>query len=392
MPSFLLALIYLVFVSLGLPDALLGSAWPVMYEDLGARVGAQSFITIVITACTIVASLNTAKLMHKVGTGKLVARSVGLTAVSILAFSLCRHLWQLLLVAVPYGLGAGVVDTALNNYVAVHYGERHMNWLHACWGIGTSVSPVIMGRALAGSLSWQGGYLVVGIIQVIITLVVVLSLPMWKATESGAHGLADFEETPAKSLRYREALALPGAKTAINSFACYSSFEGICALWTTSYLVMARDVSEANAATMLSLFYMGITVGRLFSGFVAPHVGNQGMIRRGQVVVAVGLVCLLFGEGFYVLCAALVLIGLGCAPICPCFISLTPERFGDDISQTMVSLQMACGYIGAAVMLPVCSLIAFLGWSAFIPVFLALILAGMVHFDKKTNRILSRRS
>ena len=397
MASLLLAVIYLAFISLGLPDSLLGSAWPVMYVELGAPVGAQSFITMIITACTIVSSLATAPLMRRMGTGKLVAGSVAMTALSILGFSASSALWQLLLIAIPYGLGAGAIDSALNNYVAIHYGERHMSWLHACWGIGTSVSPLIMGWALAGPMSWHGGYLVVGIMQAVITAVLVFSLPLWKEgtganAASGAEDAAGSGagEKPDAAISYKDALAIPGAKTAIFSFGCYSAFEYICGLWSASYLVLARGISEAGAATMASFFYMGITAGRLISGFIAPHVGSKNMIRLGQGIAAAGLVLLVAGQGEAALSAALLLVGLGCAPIYPSIISLTPERFGEKASQSMVSLQMACAYAGSTFAPPLCALMVSAGGSALVPALLAAILVAMVLLAEGANKKLAR--
>lgn len=392
MPSLLLALIYLVYVSLGLPDSLLGAAWPALHADLGACMGMQSFVAIAVTACTVVSSLLTAKLVRRFGTGRLVAGSVALTMVAVLGFSASSSLWQLMLLTVPYGLGAGAVDSALNNYVAVRYGERHLNWLHACWGIGTSVSPLVMGYAIMGPLSWRGGYLIVGVMLAVVVAAVVFSLPRWKSAEGAAVAAPGDAEKPAEDVvSYRGALSIPGAKTAIAAFGCYSAFEGICAVWATSYLVFARGVSATEAACMFSLFYVGITAGRLVSGLVAPRVGNGGMIRRGQLLVAVGLALLVLGQGAPLLSAGLLTIGLGCAPICPCTFALTPERFGEKASQTMISLQMACAYAIAILMLPVCSLVVFLGASAFVPALLAAILAVMAYLGEKTNAKLSRR-
>lgn len=400
MPSLLLALIYLVYVSLGLPDSLLGAAWPAMHADLGAGVGSQSFITIAITACTVVSSLLTAKLVRRFGTGRLVAGSVALTVIAALGFSASSSLWHLMLLAVPYGLGAGAVDSALNNFVAVRYGERHLNWLHACWGIGTSASPLVMGFAIMGPLSWRGGYLAVGAMLATVAAAVVFSLPRWKSADAaatdtlvGAGRVEPDAEKPSEAVvSYRKALSIPGAKTAIGAFGCYSAFEAVCAVWATSYLVFARGVSATEAACMFSLFYVGITAGRLVSGLVAPRVGNEGMIRLGQLLVAVGLACIAFGQGIPLLAAGLLIVGLGCAPICPCTFALTPGRFGVRASQTMISLQMACAYAIAILMLPVCSLVVHLGASALVPMVLAAILAAMACLGEKTNKKLSRRT
>ena len=411
MVSLLLPVIYIAFISLGLPDSLLGSAWPVMYADLGAPVAAQSVITTIITAGTIVSSLATAPLMRRLGTGKLTAISVGMTAVSILGFAASTSLRQLCLLAVPYGLGAGSVDASLNNYVALHYGERHMSWLHCCWGVGTSVSPVIMGWALAGPLSWHAGYLAVGIMQACITALLVFSLPLWKKAGDGAEkregaeknlaaldAPADGEKpaapaapaAPDAAPSYAEVLRLPGAAAAILSFGCYSGFEYVCGLWSSSHLVMARGIAEAQAATMASFFYMGITAGRFLSGIVAPHVGSKNMIRLGQAIAAVGLVVFIVGQGQAVLSVALALIGLGCAPIYPSIISLTPERFGEKASQSMVSLQMACAYAGSTIMPPLVAWLVSAGGAGFMPWLLAGVLVAMFLLAEAANAKLSK--
>ena len=385
MLSMLLPIIYIAFVSLGLPDSLLGSAWPVMYADLGAPVAAQSAITMIITVCTIISSLATAPLMRRLGAGKLTACSVAMTAAAILGFGMSTSLWQLCLIAIPYGLGAGSVDAALNNFVAVHYGERHMSWLHCCWGIGTSVSPVVMGWALAGPLSWHGGYLAIGIIQALITALLFFSLPMWKKAGDGSGSTEGEASEAAKPISYTEALRLPGAWAVILSFGCYSGFEYVCGLWSSSHLVLARGIAEAQAASMASLFYMGITAGRLVSGIVAPHVGSKNLIRIGQGMVAVGVALLIFGQGQLALSVALALVGLGCAPIYPSIISLTPERFGEVASQSMVSLQMACAYVGSTLMPPLVALVFSLGGAAVFPWILVIVLLAMAVLAELAN-------
>ncbi len=412
MVSLLLPVIYIAFISLGLPDSLLGSAWPVMYADLGAPVAAQSVITTIVTAATIVSSLATAPLMRRLGTGKLTAISVGMTAVSILGFAASTSLWQLCLLAVPYGLGAGSVDASLNNYVALHYGERHMSWLHCCWGVGTSVSPVIMGWALAGPLSWHAGYLTVGIMQACITALLVFSLPLWNkvsdaapadGAEKGAPAptapadgekpaatSSDAPSAPDAAPSYADVLRLPGAAAAILSFGCYSGFEYVCGLWSSSHLVMARGIAEAQAATMASFFYMGITAGRFLSGIVAPHVGSKNMIRLGQAVAAAGLAVFIAGQGEAILSLALALIGLGCAPIYPSIISLTPERFGEKASQSMVSLQMACAYAGSTIMPPLVAWLVSAGGAGFMPWLLAGVLVAMFLLAEAANAKLSK--
>ena len=392
MTSLLLPVIYLTFVSLGLPDSLLGSAWPVMYPELGAPVAAQSALSMLISACTIVSSLATAKLVRRWGTGRLVAASVGLTAAAILGFSACKEFWQLVALAVPYGLGAGAIDSSLNNYVAIHYGARHMSWLHCCWGIGTSMGPVAMGWALAGPMSWHGGYLVIGIAQAAITTVLFCSLPLWKrsagekgADESAAGGAA--ADGTAEKLGYDALLRLPGAGAVIASFGCYSALESSCGLWIASLLVLARGIGEAQAASMVALFYLGITAGRFLAGVVADRIAGPQMIRIGQGVIALGIAALAAGGGdTAVLSAAIALIGLGCAPIYPSIVALTPARFGEAASQGMVSLQMACAYVGSTFFPPVCALVVGAGGAALLPWLYAVVLAAMIVLAELANR------
>lgn len=391
MTSLLLPVIYLTFVSLGLPDSLLGSAWPVMYPELGAPVAAQSALSMLISACTIVSSLATAKLVRRWGTGRLVATSVGLTAAAILGFSACKEFWQLVALAVPYGLGAGAIDSSLNNYVAIHYGARHMSWLHCCWGIGTSVGPVAMGWALAGPMSWHGGYLVIGIAQALITAALVCSLPLWKRStgekDAGESTAGSTAGGAVEGLGYGELLRLPGAGAVIASFGCYSALESSCGLWFASLLVLARGVGEAQAASMVALFYMGITVGRFLAGVVADRVAGPRMIRIGQCVIAVGLAALVAGgRDVAVLSVAIALIGLGCAPIYPSIVALTPSRFGEASSQGMVSLQMACAYVGSTFFPPVCALVVGAGGAALLPWLYVAVLAAMFVLAELANR------
>lgn len=387
MTSLLLPVIYLTFVSLGLPDSLLGSAWPVMYPELGAPVAAQSALSMLISACTIVSSLATAKLVRRWGTGRLVAASVGLTAAAILGFSACKEFWQLVALAVPYGLGAGAIDSSLNNYVAIHYGARHMSWLHCCWGIGTSVGPVAMGWALAGPMSWHGGYLVIGIAQAVITAVLFCSLPLWKRSAGEKDEGESASNGAAEKLGYGALLRLPGAGAVIASFGCYSALESSCGLWIASLLVLARGVGEAQAASMVALFYLGITAGRFLAGVVADRIAGPQMIRIGQGVIALGIAALAAGgSDTAVLSIAITLIGLGCAPIYPSIVALTPSRFGEAASQGMVSLQMGCAYVGSTFFPPVCALVVGAGGAALLPSLYAVVLAAMIALAELANR------
>lgn len=387
MASLLIPIIYLTFISLGLPDSLLGTAWPVMHLDLGAPVAAQSAISIIISCCTIVSSLMTARLVRKLGTGRLCALSVGLTAAAILAFAFTGSFWQLCMISIPYGLGAGAIDSALNNYVALNYGAKHMSWLHCCWGVGASAGPIVMGWALAGPLSWHGGYLAIGAIQAFITLVLFFSLPLWKrgvdedASAASDGKLPDSSKASANQeqpLTNRQLLALPGAAASIGSFGFYCALEGATGLWSATYLVMARGVDTATAASMVSLFYIGITAGRLLSGFAAQWLGSEQQIRLGQLLVGGGLVTLILFDAVPMLWASLAVIGLGCAPIYPSIVALTPGRFGERASQGLVSLQMACAYTGAMVVPPLFGMVAGSSHPELIPFMIAGLLAADV--------------
>lgn len=403
MASLLLAVIYLTFISLGLPDSLLGTAWPVMHVDLAAPIAAQSLISVIISCCTIVSSLLTARLVHRLGTGRLTALSVALTAGAILGFSTTNAFWQLCLIAIPYGLGAGAIDSALNNHVALNCGARHMSWLHCCWGIGASVGPLVMGWALASPLSWHAGYLAIGFIQAVIAAVLLFSLPLWRSTGTEpADG--DNEDTPAlasgerprgrdalngralsadvtdarpsldRPLTNRELLKLPGAVASIGSFGFYCALEGSIGLWVASYLVMVRSIDTATAASIVAQFFMGITIGRLVSGFAAQWLTSENQIRIGQGLIAGGLIGLLVLDGAVAAGIAILLMGLGCAPIYPSIVALTPRRFGAKASQGLVSLQMACAYAGSMLVPPIFGIAAGAGGAALIPIMIAVLL------------------
>lgn len=383
MTSLLLAVTYLTFVSLGLPDALLGSAWPVMHSDLGAPVAAQSAISIIVSACTIVSSLLTARLVRRLGTGRLCALSVALTAAAMLGFSFTRSLWQLCLLAVPYGLGAGAIDAALNNYAALNFGARHMSWLHCCWGIGASAGPVAMGWALATPASWTAGYLDIGAVQVAIAVVLFISLPLWQRTGADAPGGAGSAQVegepadgPAAPPTARGLLRLPGAAAAVGSFGFYCALEGSTGLWTASYLVMARGVEAPVAASIVSLFFLGITAGRFVSGALAHLLSSERQIVGGLAICAAGLAMLVFLPAGPAAWVAVGIMGFGCAPVYPSIVALTPGRFGGRASQGLVSLQMACGYAGSSLVPPLFGLVAGAGGAAAIPWMLAVILAA----------------
>ena len=289
MVSLLLPIIYTAFISLGLPDSLLGSAWPTMYPELGVPVSCAGILSMIISLGTILSSLQSDRLTRTLGTGRVTAISVGLTAAALFGFSISTQFWMLCLWAIPYGLGAGSVDAALNNYVALHYRSRHMSWLHCMWGIGTMVSPMVMGAALTHGMHWTVGYRAIALFQVLLTVVLVVSLPLWKErrTESGT------EETAPQALSLRQVFALPGAREVMLSFFCYCALETTAGLWASSYLTLSRRVAAETAASFASLFYFGITAGRAACGFITMKFNDTQMIRMGQIILAVGVAALL---------------------------------------------------------------------------------------------------
>ena len=385
MVHLLLAVIYLAFISLGLPDSLLGSAWPSMHVEFGVPVSYAGVISMIIALGTVVSSLQSDRLTRKLGAGMVTALSVLLTALALLGFSLSRSFFALCLLAIPYGLGAGSVDAALNNYVALNYASRHMSWLHCMWGVGTSVGPYIMEYALTGGQGWSSGYRYIAILQFAITLVVFLSLPLWKkrATQTRAE---DAAADVGRALPLREIVRIPGAKDVMVAFFCYCAVEATTMLWASSYLALGRGVSAEAAAGYASLFFIGITVGRALNGFLTMRFSDAQMIRAGQALVALGALLLLLPVGMGAALAGLVVIGLGCAPIYPCIIHSTPERFGADRSQALIGVQMASAYVGNCLMPPLFGLIANHISIGLFPIFLLVALAMMVLMHERLVR------
>ena len=384
MASLLLPVIYLAFISLGLPDALLGSAWPSMYTELGASLSWAGIVSMIISAGTIVSALCSERLNLRLGTGGVTFLSVMLTAVALLGFSLSTSFWQLCLWAVPYGLGAGSVDAALNNYVALHYESRHMSWLHCMWGVGASIGPVIMGRALAGG-TWQGGYRTIALLQFALTAVLLLSLRLWKRPQANVEG-ADFKPHPIPELLRR-----PGVPQVLLCFFCYSALEATAGMWAASYCTLVRGIDAETAARWASLFYVGITIGRGVCGFLTMKISDQNMIRLGQALIAAGVVLVLAPLGQGTLFAGLITVCLGCAPIYPSIIHETPVNFGRDVSMSMTGLQMATAYVGSCLMPPLFGLLAQYVTPTLYPWFLAVILALMFVMAESLHRRTAHR-
>lgn len=359
----LLVMIYLSFISLGLPDSMLGSAWPAMNVSLNAPLWGAGLVQMLISFCTIISSLNSAKLIRRFGTGKLTAISVATTALALLGFSLAKNYAFLLLMAVPLGLGAGAVDAGLNNYVALHCEAKHMSWLHCFWGVGTIIGPMILSAVLRVGGSWATGYRAVGLIQCAVSALLFATLGMWK------RGNIQQEEYGAKALSVWEVLSLPGAKAGMVTFLCYCAVESTLGLWGATYISQVRGVDEATAASFGAMFYIGITVGRAISGFMAMKLLPKQMVRVGQTLLALGCIFMMIPAGSTLSGIGLVVCGLGCAPIYPNIIQDTPVNYGAENSQAAIGVQMAFAYVGSTFLPSIFGALAGVGGYGLLPYF-----------------------
>ena len=397
--SFLLLIIYLSFISLGLPDALLGSAWPIMHEELQVPISYSGGIYMLISCCTILSSLKSESLNLRFGTGKITAFSVLLTAFALFGFSQSRSFYTLILFAIPYGLGAGSVDAALNHYVALHYSSRHMNWLHCMWGIGASLGPYIMGYVLQRGASWSRGYLLIAILQAALTLVLFFSLGLWKEREGKSSGESDKKssekvlgqksEDAKKLLSFREIFALPGAKECIASFFFYCAIEQTIGLWSGSFMVYSLHIEAKFAASLVALFYFGITFGRFLAGIFSVKWTDEEMILGG-IAILFGGIALLFPAGIFEIdlrelfvVLSLLFLGLGCAPIYPAIIHSTPRNFGAENTSALIGKQMAAAYIGSLSLPPIFGLLAKGFGTGLFPAYTVCLAFGMLYMYKK---------
>ena len=380
MYSFLLALIYLAFISLGLPDSLLGAGWPVMHTELGVSVSFMGIISMVISGGTIVSSLLSDKLTHKFGTRTVTVTSVLLTVAALFGFSFSGSFSMLIIFAVPYGLGAGAIDAALNNYVALHYKAKHMSWLHCFWGMGAIISPFIMSFALK-NLNWNGGYRIVGFIQLAIALLLLVTLPVWKINKT--ESTAD-----TKRVGLTAALKIKGVPFLLIGFFAYCAAEATAMYWASTYFTEVKGISGDRAASFAALFYIGITLGRFASGFITERLGDRRMILLGTGILACGIMILLIPVRSYMTAfAAFLVIGFGCAPIYPCIIHSTPANFGAENSGAIIGIQMASAYVGSTFIPPLFGLFGNAVGFSVMPVYLLAFFALMIIMTEATFRI-----
>lgn len=383
--NLILALTYVCFISLGLPDSLLGSAWPVMQEQMSVPVSCAGIVSMLISMGTVVSSLMSNTMVCKLGIGKITAISVAMTAVALFGFSTSDQFWMLILWAIPYGLGAGCVDAVLNNYAALHFKSNHMSWLHCMWGVGASISPYIMSFALVKLNNWNYGYLIVSAIQFVLSIIVFMSMPLWKSTELRTEENSAVIEN--KPLTVRQILSIPGAVPCFATFFGYCSLELTTSLWASSYLVQARGISAEVASSCASLFYIGLTAGRAINGFLAMKFSDRFLIRLGLGIISLG-VLLVFVPRYAVFAyVGFVIIGLGCAPVYPCIIHMTPDLFGREKSQAIIGVQIACAYTGFCIMPPLFGLIANHVSISLLPAYLLALLVLIVVMHEKVVKI-----
>jgi fucose permease len=386
MITILLIIIYIAFISLGLPDSMLGAAWPTIRTDLSLPVEGAGLIAFITAGGTIVTSLFSGILIKKLGTGKLTLISVSMTALALLGFSFSHHYIYLCLLAIPLGLGAGAVDAGLNNFVALHFSARHMSWLHCFWGIGATAGPVIMSAAIAKTGNWQNGYRIVAIIQICLVVILLISLPIWNKFKEGK-----VEAEEVKSTEDGHVLRLPGIFPAMVGFFCYCALETTAGLWGASYLVQAKGITAAVAAGWISMFYLGITIGRFINGLFTLKFSNPVLIRAGEFIIGLGALVLLVFPYSYFNLIGLILIGLGCAPIYPSMLHETPVRFGKNNSSSLMGLQMAFAYVGATVIPPLLGLVMGRTGMQLYPVFILFFLAIMLVGSERVNRIVKKK-
>ncbi len=384
MYSLLLAIIYLAFISLGLPDSLLGAGWPAMHAELGVPVSYMGIVTMIISGGTIVSSLLSDRLTRTLGTRLVTVISVFLTAAALVAFSFASKFWMLLLFAVPYGLGAGAIDAALNNYVALHYKSRHMSWLHCFWGVGTIISPFVMGYALASSV-WNDGYRIVGLIQLGIALVLLCTLPLWKVNKSAT-------TTKQKSVGIGGALKIRGVPFLLIGFFAYCAAEATAMSWASTYFAEVKGVPVEQAAQFASLFFIGLTASRFLCGFLSDKLGDRNMIVAGACIVLTGIVLLAVPAPIALSVAAFVVIGFGCGPVYPSIIHSTPNNFGAENSGAIIGIQMASAYVGSTFIPPLFGLLGRRIGFFILPFYLAAFVLLMITMTEITFRTTRKKA
>ena len=389
MATALLIIIYIAFIGLGIPDSLFGTAWPAIYSEFELPISFGSFVTIIISCGTVLSSVVSAKIISRLGTNKVSAYSTLLTALALLGFSFAPNLWVMCFWAIILGIGAGAIDVALNNYVAIHYSATHMSFLHCFYGVGVSVSPYILSLVIAGNFGWRGGYRIAFAIQLIITLLLFLSLPLWRKAHGGEN---ESEENTHKDLSFGSVLKIPGVKMMCSLFIASCAIECTCGGWGSTFLVEYKHLPAEKAAQIIMIYYIGMTLGRFLSGVLAAKLHSWKIIKLGQIVLGLALLLLILPGGVYLCALGMFLIGLGNGPLFPNFNYLTPENFGSDISQSVIGIQMASAYIGIMVAPAVCGLLGQVFGMVIFPFYLIVFYAIMIPVTIRIKTVLKRNA
>ncbi len=387
MATTLLIIIYIAFIGLGIPDSLFGTAWPAIYSEFELPISFGSFVTIIISCGTVLSSVISSKIISRLGTNKVSAYSTLLTALALLGFSFAPNLWVMCFLAIILGIGAGAIDVALNNYVALHYSATHMSFLHCFYGVGVSVSPYILSLVIAGNFGWRGGYRIAFAIQLVITLLLFLSLPLWRKAHGGEN---ESEENTHKDLSFGSVLKIPGVKMMCSLFIASCAIECTCGGWGSTFLVEYKHLPSEKAAQIIMIYYIGMTLGRFLSGVLAAKLHSWKIIKLGQIVLGLALLLLILPGGVYLCAAGMFLIGLGNGPLFPNFNYLTPENFGSDISQSVIGIQMASAYIGIMIAPAVCGLLGQVFGMVIFPYYLILFYAIMIPVTIRIKTMLKR--
>ncbi len=371
--AFLLVVIYIAFIGLGVPDSLIGSAWPAIHTQMNIPVEAVSILTFIISGCTVLSSMFSAGILNKLGTAKVTAFSTAMTAAALLGFSFVPSFWFMIPLAVILGLGAGAIDSGLNNYVALHFKASHMNFLHCFYGVGVSLSPYLMSQALSNA-GWRSGYRYAFYVQAAITLLLIISVPMWKKSSSGD----DSENENSVNLSLFQMAKMPEVRQVWIIMLATNAIEYACGVWGSTYLVSEKGFEAKHGALALTVYYVGMSVGRFVSGLLSDKISTWKRIGIGSAILAPAILLMLLPLHGAVTVVGLFLVGLGNGSIYPNMIHLTPHNFGKDVSQSIMGSQIAFAYIGVMLAPPAVSLISGLFGIKIYPVLLAVLYAIMV--------------
>lgn len=384
MATFLLVVIYIAFIGLGIPDSLFGTAWPAIYSEFSLPISFGSFVTVIISCGTVISSLMSSKIINRFGTNKVSAFSTLLTALSLFGFSISPNIWTMCILAVPLGIGAGAIDIALNNYVALHYTAKDMSFLHCFYGIGVSVSPYILSLVIDGKYGWRGGYKIAFAIQIIITLILLFSLPIWKKAHPAQQASSD--EKP-KTLTFLQTLKIPGVKFMCCLFITSCAIESCCGALGSTFLVEYKHLTEEAAAKIVMIYYIGMTVGRFLSGVFSSKFHSWQIVKAGEAILGTALLLMFLPFGAAVSAVAMFLIGLGNGPLFPNFNYLAPESFGSDVSSSVIATQMSSAYIGIMLAPALCGICGQVFGMAIFPFYLLIFYLIMVPSTLKTIKI-----